>query len=90
MTDDLIEAAEMGEVVREFIQSPLGLKMIDLAIAGVIAAQEELESVDPENTIAIRKLQNDAKLGRMFEGWLKELVSRGDNALQVFKQQESA
>lgn len=83
--DVLIAQAELGEEARRFLESDLCKCMLGMAEQQVMAAQEELSDVDPSNTEKIRTLQNQVKLGRQFEEWLNELVSEGDNAIAVFR-----
>ena len=85
--DELIAAAELGEEARRFLESDLGKCLLGMAQQEVALAQEALERVDPADTEAVRKLQNQAMLGRQFEQWLLELLDKGESALEVFKQQ---
>ena len=87
MNEELIAAAELGEEARNFLDSDLGKCLLGMAQQEVALAQEALERVDPADTEAVRKLQNQAMLGRQFEQWLLELLDKGESALQVFKQQ---
>jgi hypothetical protein len=86
--DGLISSAELGEEARLFIESALGRCLLGMAQQQVELAREALETVDPIDLDGIRKLQNDAKLGRQFEEWLYELLTDGEQAMAVFKQQE--
>jgi hypothetical protein len=87
--DELIAEAELGEEARKFLESDLGKCLIGMANQEVEAALIELETVQPNDVEAIRRLQNQAKLGRQFEQWLRELVVRGNNAITIFKHQRS-
>lgn len=73
------ERAEIAVAVavERFLNSEVGELLLGMAQQEVQQAQEALLSVDPENTKAIRDLQQHAKVGRWFEHWLKELVTRG-------------
>ena len=86
--DELIAAAELGDEAKRFLESDLGKIMMGMAQQDVALAQEALERVDPEDAKAVRKLQNDAYLGRVFEQWLLELVDKGESAMSVFKQSQ--
>lgn len=83
--DELIAHAELGEEARNFIESELGKTILGMAQQEIDAALQSLALVDPTNTEQIRKLQNQAALGRMFAAWLGELINKGANALEVFK-----
>lgn len=80
----------MGDEARKFVESDLGKCLVGMARQEVTAAQEELLSADPTDTKAITKLQNKAAMGRMFEQWLCELITRGENALAMWQQENKA
>jgi len=86
--DELIAAAEIGEEGRKFLKSDLGKTLIGLADQSVQRALEQLETVSPVDTEKIRAFQNEAKLGRMFTGWLIDLVQDGENAMEIFKNEK--
>ena len=88
MNEELIEAAELGEEARKFIESDLGKAMIDLAAREVGIAQDKLLTVDASDQKAVRDLQNQAWLGNKFKEWLEEIIDRADGALAIFKQQQ--
>ena len=83
--DELVAAAELGEEARLFLESDLGQCVLGLANQQVMAAQLDLETVSPLETEKIRQLQNQARLGRQFEQWLRELLHDGENAMEIFK-----
>lgn len=89
MNDELIAAAELGEEARRFLESDLGKCLLGMAQQEVELAQEALERVSPTDVEAIRSLQNKALMGRQFEQWLMELLDKGNNAMTVFKHQQS-
>lgn len=88
MEDELIAVAEIGEEARNFLKSDLCRTMLGLADQQITLAQEALEGADCTDSEAIRKLQNEARLGRQFSAWLNDLVQDGDNAMQIFQQQK--
>lgn len=90
MNEELIAEAEIGDAARAFMESDLGRCLVGMALQEVQAAQEALETVNPTDVLAIERLQNQAKLGRQFEQWLKELVQRGENALVTWRQQNES
>lgn len=83
--NELIAHAELGEEARNFIESELGKAVLGMAQQEIDAALQDLALVDPADVEKIRKLQNQAALGRMFAAWLGELINKGSNALEVFK-----
>lgn len=86
--DGLIADAEIGDAAKEFLDSALGRKLLEMAAEQVADALEALETVNPTDTDTIRSLQGRARLGRSFEAWLVELVGRGDEALRIYQQQK--
>ena len=85
--DVLIAEAEIGDEARKFLESELGKTLLGMASQEVLLAQEALEIVDPSDTKKITALQNQAKVARNFEQWLAELIDKGNNALNVWRQQ---
>ena len=67
----------------------LGKVMLGFARQESELALEKLATVSPTDAVAITALQNRAAHGRQFEQWLMELLHEGEQALQVFKQQQS-
>lgn len=88
MSDELIAQALIGDEAKKFIESDLGRCVLGMAMQEIEAAQLALEDVNPTDVPAIERLQNKAKLGRQFEQWLKELISNGENALAMWRQQQ--
>ena len=88
--DELIADAEIGDEAKRFLESDLGRVLIGMADQELTLAQEALERVDPTDAEAIRKWQNEARLWRTFEQWLKELMDRGEAAMSVFKQSQES
>jgi hypothetical protein len=89
VNDELVAAAELGDEAKRFLESDLGRCILGMAEQEVQLAQAALAEVDPTDTEGIRKLQNHAKLYRQFNDWLKELLDKGEAALQAFIQQRS-
>jgi hypothetical protein len=87
--DELIAEAEIGDESRKFLESDLGKTLIGMAEQEILLAQEALETIDPTKTEEIRSLQNQAKIARNFQQWLTELVDKGNNALNVWRQQNN-
>ena len=86
--DDLIAEAEIGDEARRFVESDLGKTLLGMAEQDLKLAQEALEIVNPIDTAKIVLLQNQAKLARNFNSWLAELITKGETALNVWKQQQ--
>lgn len=86
--DQLAADAAMGEEARKFIESELGRCVLGLAQQETEAAREALETVNPGDTQKIMELQQQARFGRTFGQWLRELVDEGEHAIQIFQQQK--
>lgn len=88
MNDELIDAAELGEEARQFVMSPLGKALLDLAAQEVWIAQDEFLRANPKDSDKILELQNRAWRGLKFKEWMEEIIDKGDSAIAVFKDQE--
>lgn len=86
--DELIAHAIIGDEAKKFKESEAGKTLLGMALQEVQEAQEALEKVDPTDEKSIRKLQNKAWCGRNFEQWLDELITKGDQALEVYKHEQ--
>lgn len=84
--DEIIAEALIGDEAKKFLESDLGRCLVGMANQEAAAALEALASVNPTDVPAIERLQNRAKLGRMFEDFLKELISAGETALAQWSQ----
>lgn len=83
--DALVAEAEIGDEARKFIESELGKTLLGMAEQEIAMAQEKLETIDPTATEEIRGLQNQAKVARHFQQWITELISKGENAITVWR-----
>lgn len=87
-TEALIAEAEIGESARVFLAGDLGRMLVGMAQQEIDGALAGLADVEPTDTKTIRDLQNKIWLGRHFGQWLGELVSKGNNAISIYKQQQ--
>lgn len=83
----LLEKVEIGEGAQKFLESELGKKIIDLADQERREALEDLATVNPKDELRIIELQLKAKFGERFAAWLVSLISEGENAISLYKQQ---
>lgn len=79
----MIAEVEIGEAARKFVESDLGKCVIGMARQDAEEARNKLALVDPNDKLKIVELQREAAFGNRFEQYLAELISRGDNALDV-------
>ena len=88
-TDDLVDAAELGEEAKQFLSSDLGRTLIGRAEQEATAALEQLGVTDPEDTVTIRHLQAQLSVARKFPEWLREIMDIGESAKQAWIQQRN-
>lgn len=86
--DTLIAEAELGEEARKFKESDLYRCLIGIADQEVRLAQVALSKVDPTDVEAIRRLQNEVWRGEAFAQWIDELIARGTEALNQWRQEQ--
>jgi hypothetical protein len=84
--DELCAHTELGEEARTFVKGQLGEILIGMARQEAAAAKEELAVVCPRDEKKITDLQTQVWRGEKFEQWLAELIQKGNEALQEFKQ----
>lgn len=90
MTDEesLVAEALLGDEAKKFLTGELGRFLLGCAEQDAKLAASGLEDVDPSDQKKIRDLQNRVWRARSFEGWLNELVQRGEDAIKVYQQQK--
>ena len=86
--DELIAEAELGNQAAIFLESELGRCLVGMAQQEADRALMDLRVVDPENVKAVRDLQSKIWRAESFGSWLTELVSRGNAAMTIFKDQQ--
>lgn len=83
---ELLAEAELGEEARKFLESDLGLCLVGLAKQDAEEAKDKLSTVDPEDKLAIVRLQREIAFGNRFEQYLRELLHRGNEAFEVLQE----
>lgn len=83
--DDLIDAAEIGQAVRDFVESDAGKSLIAMCEADALEAMEHLGTTDPDDTKQIVRWQIELKAARKLKQKLETLISMGDNALEAWR-----
>lgn len=79
--DPDFQASNLGIDVRYFCErDPIGRYLLRRAEADRQAALEALGEVDPINTLAIRALQDRARVPQLVVRWLEEAISAGEAA----------
>jgi hypothetical protein len=86
---ELFERAGFGKEVDLFWGSGIGQYLRNRAQACYSEAIQSLKSVDPTDTRAVMKAQNEARVAEMFEQWLSQAVLDGLKALEILEGEES-
>lgn len=87
MNDELIAEALIGEEAREFFESDLGRCIVGMAKQDEDEAKEKMVDAIDEKERDEYRLR--AKVARMFPAYLRELITRGENALEVWKDEQT-
>jgi hypothetical protein len=88
--DDLIDAAEMGERAKEFIESDLGKTLLLQAEKEELAWLKTLGDIDADDKKEIMKAQIEVRAARRFREMLEGLITIGENAKDVWRQQNGS
>jgi hypothetical protein len=86
---ELFERAGFGKEVELFWGSGVGQYLRNRAQECYSEAIQSLKSVDPTDTRAVMKAQNEARVAEMFEQWLSQAVLDGLKALELLEGEES-
>lgn len=79
----------LGDDADQFFKSDLGKYIQARARHEIITAQNDLVKVDPEDSKAIREIQNRIKIARAVPDWLNEAILSGRQELeQKFLEEE--
>lgn len=89
MSAELGAEALIGDEADAFMRSDLGRMLVGMAEQEGMAALDELKSVKITETDRIQELQNIVWRSEKFAGWLRELVSRGEQAIQTLQHEEA-
>ena len=87
--DVLIAEAVLGEEARNFAAGELGKCIVGMAKQEAEGARQELATVDATDAKKISELQTKVWRGEHFEEWLCELITRGNQALEVYKHEQA-
>jgi hypothetical protein len=80
---ELLERAQFGKQIEQFWGSRIGAYLQARADELYSTALEQLKTVDPEDTKAIRKLQNEIFKAESFKTWLSDAVTDGLKSLEL-------
>jgi hypothetical protein len=82
---ELLERAGFGKEVELFWGSGIGQYLRNRAQECYSEAIQSLKSVDPTDTRAVIKAQNEVRVAEMFEQWLSQAVLDGLKALELLQ-----
>ncbi|MBM3460737.1 MAG: hypothetical protein FJX76_01415 [Armatimonadetes bacterium] len=88
--DDLIDAAELGEQAKRFLDSDVGLSILREIEHDEAEAVARLADTDPTKTGEIMKWQVELKAAQKLRAKLRLLVTIGENAKQAWKAQHDS
>lgn len=76
----VVEDAVLGAQVRQFMESDIGVYLMQRADDYAQEAIDRLTRVDPEDPKTIRVLQNQIAVADLIASWLKEATAVGQQA----------
>jgi hypothetical protein len=87
--DERVELARFGREVEMFLDSPIGVFMMQRAVTTSEDATTELvKSAHTLDKDKIRDLQTLIAFGDSFRGWLTEAVMQGHAAIELLKEDD--
>lgn len=87
-SEELLASAELGDQALRFRDSELGKCILGMAEQDARDAAAKLARVNPTDASSISQFQVDYKVAERFEQYLMELITDGEQSIQIFKQQE--
>lgn len=85
---DLMEVAVLGRQIEDFLNSHIGLYLVQCADIEIEKGIELLKKVDAEHSGDVRAAQNQIAKGELFKQWLKEAVDAGIRSQFVLEQRQ--
>lgn len=90
MSDPVLEAETLiGDDADKFVRSDLGRTILGIVEQEKEVAIAQLKTCDATDTKRVQQLQNEIWRTESFEGWLLELIRRGEAALRAIEFEES-
>lgn len=77
-----------GNDAEDFVGSELGKIVLGMAEQDAKAVMQEFSEVDASDLSKVRDLQVRLKVALRFDSYLAELVTRGREAMEAYKQQQ--
>ena len=83
MIRQLMESAATGLAAKEFMASDFGKHIAGKAAEEIDEALSQMIDTDPEDSKAIRALQNKIHVAQTALSWLMDTIGEGDNAMRA-------
>lgn len=83
------DRAMLGEQVKQFMDSDVGIWLDGRMQDEYLAAVEEFAAVDPTDTAAVMKCQNKMLRAQGTRQWFEEAISQGLEALRVLESRDA-
>jgi hypothetical protein len=84
----ILEALELGEETRSFLNSKLGQYIVKRAEADIASALLFLQTADPEDAKTIRDLQTRIFIARAVPDWIDRAIKSAEQAFQLVTSRE--
>jgi hypothetical protein len=87
LSEDLKAEVIIGDDAETFVISELGKTILGMAKQDFENAMHAFCEVDVTDARAVARIQQDARVAKAVDRYLVELIQRGREALEAFKQQ---
>lgn len=84
----LYKDAILGQDAEQFFTTELGQWVLKKSLAESEKAATELRAVDPENSKAVRELQNEIMIAERCLIWFNNAIRAGKQALEILEERE--
>lgn len=84
--DPTVRSATFGAQVEQFLNSDIGVYMVERADEQAEAALKELVTADPTQPEVIRAIQNRIKVADSIVSWLREAIEMGEQSKQQLRE----
>jgi hypothetical protein len=86
--DPEVRLAVFGQVVKDFMQSEVGVYVLQCRDEAVASGVQMLRAADPYDGAAVRQAQNKIMVAEMAVEWLAEAIQSGAQALESLREQQ--
>jgi uncharacterized metal-binding protein len=85
---NMVNTAVFGKEVEIFLNTNLGVYLVQCADGEIEKGVDALRSVEPGDAEAVRKAQNQVRIGEMFKQWVEDAVRAGLQAQTILEDRE--